>query len=526
MRIKLLTIYIISLTCNLLTAQTVQWSVKPTYSSLEEYVGKLYKYRENGKVGLVDISGKVLVEAKYDSITPFIDYHALALEFQGGNYMLKGIINQYSLKLVEVPQGYFPWKENDDEHYSFSEGKLVVYDTNRKYGYLQADGSFFIDCKFYRAYPFYHGRALVYKDRSSAEYLKDDGTPLNTQLEEEYYCTLLPGRCSAFNEDGLARIKGLSELGTKDMIIDVNGKKVAKIKQNNFKERESFFDETSGVLEVPVASHVLPIEEGGLYGFRVEGSDTLCVPAQFTEAFPFKEGYAKVRQNDKYGILKWMSNVSFEGKLLQQTMEVLNGKVDSLTYLLNLPRQFIKKDWELIMKDELGLPQSHSIKKNVNGSNLITILPNVKDKKKEAEYSLSLYVDGLLLWQDFVEVSFTYRYQNNVFASVPKVAEGYNTDGDGSYLADQYDKLEVSSLIENKSDEDIWTLVVMGAKDKSTQKVLCEKEEKIKIKANSAYKYVLEIENIKQKYELDVYIHLPEKNIRVNKLIKVKHILN
>ena len=178
------------------------------------------------------------------------------------------------------------------------------------------------------------------------------------------------------------------------------------------------------------------------------------------------------------------------------------------------------------MKDELGLPQSHSIKKNVNGSNLITILPNVKDKKKEAEYSLSLYVDGLLLWQDFVEVSFTYRYQNNVFASVPKVAEGYNTDGDGSYLADQYDKLEVSSLIENKSDEDIWTLVVMGAKDKSTQKVLCEKEEKIKIKANSAYKYVLEIENIKQKYELDVYIHLPEKNIRVNKLIKVKHILN
>ena len=86
MKVRLLTLYIICLTCNLLTAQTVQWSVKPTYSSLEEYVGKLYKYRENGKVGLVDISGKVLVEAKYDSITPFIDYHALALDFQGGNY--------------------------------------------------------------------------------------------------------------------------------------------------------------------------------------------------------------------------------------------------------------------------------------------------------------------------------------------------------------------------------------------------------------------------------------------------------
>ena len=136
MRIKLLTLVFICQICNLLTAQTVQWSVKPTYSSLEEYVGKLYKYHENGKVGLVDISGKVLVEAKYDSITRFIDYYALAYS----NGMLKGIINQNTLKLVEVPDGYFPSKS-----YSFfSEGKLVVYDTSRKYGYMQTDGSLFM----------------------------------------------------------------------------------------------------------------------------------------------------------------------------------------------------------------------------------------------------------------------------------------------------------------------------------------------------------------------------------------------
>lgn len=522
MKVRLLTLYIICLTCNLLTAQTVQWSVKPTYSSLEEYVGKLYKYRENGKVGLVDISGKVLVEAKYDSITPFIDYHALALDFQGGNYMLKGIINQYNLKLVEVPLGYFPSKD----YPFFSESKLVVYDTNRKYGYLQTDGSFFVKCEYYEAFPFYHGRAFVSKNLKVGEYLKDDGSDFKT--EPEYDGGLLfPANCSDFNEDGLALIEAkMPDYSRPKLIIDINGKEVKGAKIEKYKVRTSFSSETSGMLELPSTSHVLPVEAHGLYGFQNEGSDTLCVPAQFLEASSFKDGYAKVMQSGKYGILKLIPDASFYGKPIQQTMEVLNGKVDSLTYILNLPQQFIGKDWELIINDDLGLPLNHSIKKNVNGSNLITILPDVKDKKKEAKYSLSLYVDDLLLWQDFVEVSFTYRFQNNVFASVPKVAEGYNIDGDGCYLADQYDKLEVSSLIENKSDEDIWTQVIMGAKDKNSQKELSVKEEKVKIKANSTYIYVLEIENIRQKYELDVYIHLPEKNVRVNKLIKVKHILN
>ena len=515
MKVRLLTLYIICHFCNLLSAQTVQWSVKPTYSSLEEYVGKLSKYRENGKVGLVDISGKVLIEAKYDSITPFIDYHALALD---ENYMLKGIINQYSLKLVEVPQGYFPSKD----YPYFSEGKLVVYDTNRKYGYLQTDGSFFMACEFFEAFPFYHGRALVYKDRSTAEYLKDDAAFLHTQMEIEDYCTLLPGYCSAFNEQGFALIGGKSAYGgLKEMIVDVTGKKAKGVNKKNYKERLSWESKTSGMFEPPAVSHIFPIEEHGLFGFQIEGSDTLCVPAQFVEAYSFKDGYAKVKQNDKYGILKWMPNVTFGGKLLQQTVEVLNGKMDSLVYVFKLPQPLLGMDWKLMLEDDLGLTQSYSLKNGVNGNYFISFKPDLKNKEKEKEYRLSLYVDELLLWQDNEMVAFTYLYRSDVSVTAPQVIETNRIDEDGYFWAKD-DKLSVYSLIKNQSSEVLEFDVTMGAKDRNTQKILCVKREKIKLASNSAYEFDFVIEGIDKKYELDVYLQIPGNGIKENKIIKVK----
>lgn len=513
MRIKILTLYLICQVCNLLTAQTVQWSVKPTYSSLEEYVGKLYKYRENGKVGLVDISGKVLVEARYDSITRFIDYHALAYS----NGMLKGIINQNNLKLVEVPDGYFPSKD----YPFFSEGKLVIYDTSRKYGYMQTDGSLFMKCEFQEAFPFYHGRALVYKDRSTAEYLKDNGDVLNTQLEVEEYCTLLPSYCSAFNEEGLALIKGKpGASAAKDMVIDVWGKKVNKVKPKNYEERVSFYAETSHLMPIPSESHILPVEENGLFGFQLEGKDSLCVPAQFAEAYPFKDGYAKVKYNGKYGVLKLIPDASFKGEMIWRKLEVVNGKTDSLIYVLNIPQPLYDLDWDLKLKDELSSVQPYSFKNIADGEIQIAFKPELKNKEKVKEYELSLYVDELLLWEDKEKVTIEYIYRSNISVSAPEVVENYNRDTNAYFLADEYRKLKVYSLIENKSDEDAWIQVVMGAKE--NQKDLSVKKERIRLGANSVYKFNLDIENINKECDLDIYIQLPDNGIMKNKRIKVK----
>ena len=84
-------------------SQTVSWATPPVYESLEEYTGDLYKIREHGKVGLADISGKILVSADYDSITPFNEFLALALEYAGGKYAVKGIINQHNYSIIQIP---------------------------------------------------------------------------------------------------------------------------------------------------------------------------------------------------------------------------------------------------------------------------------------------------------------------------------------------------------------------------------------------------------------------------------------
>ena len=85
-------------------SQTVSWATPPVYESLEEYTGDLYKIREHGKVGLADISGKILVSADYDSITPFNEFLALALEYAGGKYAVKGIINQHNYSIIQIPE--------------------------------------------------------------------------------------------------------------------------------------------------------------------------------------------------------------------------------------------------------------------------------------------------------------------------------------------------------------------------------------------------------------------------------------
>ena len=85
-------------------SQTVSWATPPVYESLEEYTGDLYKIREHGKVGLADISGKILVSADYDSITPFNEFLALALEYAGGKYAVKGIINQHNYSIIQATE--------------------------------------------------------------------------------------------------------------------------------------------------------------------------------------------------------------------------------------------------------------------------------------------------------------------------------------------------------------------------------------------------------------------------------------
>ena len=522
MRIRLLTLYIICLTCNLLTAQTVQWTVKPTYSSLEEYVGKLYKYRENGKVGLVDISGKVLVEAKYDSITPFIDYHALALDFQGGKYMLKGIINQNNFKMIEVFDEYFISK------YSyFSEGKLVVSNNNGKYGYMLTDGSLLVECQYEEAFPYFQNRALVYKKKGKDEiYLMEDGKPLIPELIRRKGPF---SQCyKSFNEKGFSLVYS----DYRWRIINLNGKEIESFPSEQKERAKTKCPErklepiyTENFLSIPIESDVLAVkDEQGLFGFQVKGNNDRCVPAQFSEAYSFKEGYARVKKDGKYGVLKLLSDVSFNGSLLQNQMKVIHGKSDSLKYTLNLPNQLSKVGWKLDVEDVLGSPQPYVVNRVKDGVQ-ISFKPHLSNKEPEKNYKFSLSLDDILLWEDFETVAFEYLYPINVSFDIPIVnKDKHECFSNGYYGLDQDNQLNVYSELTNNSDEDVEIQVKVWAKYKNTSenlKTIPEVSGKIVLKANSMKKFKAIVGNLEREGELEVYVQLFNIGVKQN-IIKVK----
>ena len=63
-------------------AQTAEWSVPPTYTHLTPYNGNAYKYYSGSQVGLLDLSGHVVFQAQYDSITDLRQVMLLLLKMR------------------------------------------------------------------------------------------------------------------------------------------------------------------------------------------------------------------------------------------------------------------------------------------------------------------------------------------------------------------------------------------------------------------------------------------------------------
>ena len=74
-------------------SQTVQWAIRPTSAQLEGY-GQLIKVKNKGKVGLIDHNSRIIVPAKYDSISPFRDGFALALNSVGKQLKIEAVISE------------------------------------------------------------------------------------------------------------------------------------------------------------------------------------------------------------------------------------------------------------------------------------------------------------------------------------------------------------------------------------------------------------------------------------------------
>ena len=424
-------------------AQTVAWSQPPTYQALEEY-GDMYKVREQGKVGLVSKSGKILVRPEYDSITPFHEQLALGLEIQDDKYAVKAIIDQTTCRAGSVADKYYV----QEEELYFSGGKLAVYDDSNRYGYLLPDGTLFIPCQYMRAYPFYEGMACVYKAKNRVCYLKSDGTELTTEVERQGY-VLIAG--TAFNESGEACVQG-KLVGRKAFVINTQGKTLREAKfsgntPKNFTFRKSF--KFQNVEKAQVSDGVKPYKEGSLYGFVTsDGKKTILRP-QFAEAYPFRNGFARVKLNGKYGILQLLPG-DFAGQLDKHKVRFRNGKGEKVAYTVSVPPGYQGKPVTMTVSEggkseEIPLDLAGGVQAS------FSFVPHPVGEEKTMNIHVSLASEGLLLWEDNQTLALEYVKALPPVLSVPQVTSAFRMDSEGYIRADSENKVEVYATITNPS---------------------------------------------------------------------------
>ncbi|MBR0036636.1 MAG: WG repeat-containing protein [Bacteroidales bacterium] len=388
-------------------AQTAEWSVPPTYTHLTPYNGNAYKYYSGSQVGLLDLSGHVVFQAQYDSITDFTAGYALALKNEGANYLLRGIIRQQAQQYVmqQVTEPYYVTRY----HAYFSEEKMAVCNKDGVFGFIDTSGHLVIPFAFSTAHPFFDGRASVKRvgNKQNVFYINSSGKVMQVEPGDG---AILFG--TSFS-DGEAVV---FTMGRKGFVINPQGRTLRSyqgdvnevlksLNRRDYtipgKEHKSFFAATS--VSVP-SDRVEARWEGGLYGYQ-NGSQTV-LPPQFEQAENFKGGYALVRKDGKLGFLKLIWG-GFSGQMNASSVEIHNTMGAPLTYTVSVPSGMDSDALNLKISAN-GRDYDLSDKTVASAGIAFTFTPKALNREKSQQLDITLKSKDLVLWQTRQQLEFTY----------------------------------------------------------------------------------------------------------------------
>jgi len=312
---KLLLFIIVSSLCLPLIgyAQTVCWLLKPIYQSITPFGESYYKVNTYSTMAVFDTNGNKIIEA--DSITYITNGYALALTNTNGKFLLKAIIDK-SGNVKDISNDYYI-----DNYHFFSEDMLGVSNDKGKSGYINPDGELVIPFLYVSAHPFREGLASVFKPQKglkglinkktsvgSATYVNHKGEELNIRNGKNY-----PIFTSSFkNGKGLVQMEDGSSF-----YVDPKGNRIEDGPNNIVLGVDEYFSYSEENKKQEVNLPFIPsynaaysiYTEGSVKGYMANG--VMMVPSQFQEAYGFASGFAIVKKDGKYGIIKQLGgNIS------------------------------------------------------------------------------------------------------------------------------------------------------------------------------------------------------------------------
>lgn len=399
MRKLLVYISLMTFCAEVVLAQTVQWAVRPTSAQIEGY-GQLLKVRRSGKCGLIDHNSQVIVPASYDSISPFRDGYAIAMNVRGNQLKIEAVISENDYEVQPLTENVYATR-----YLWFSDGKMPVKGSSG-WGYLGTDGNMSIPCQFQAAYPFSEGFASVTID-DKAYYIDRNMDYLPV---EAGYGNLV--FASTFTGDEAVVYSGNSYT-PKGYVINRRGRIVRnyKVKPDDLKVNK--YDHSVGdkvahykehVQQLPQDDSYVVFQENGRYGYKKDGF--VVLPAQLERAEPVRGQFANVRFKGQNGVLR-MVNGRFSVQMENNVIDVIDEQSGKGYLQLNLPAPFVDANVMLRMTGSRG--EEMFIQSNVSHGEqrLYTIRPSrVPASSCSKSYTIEVWSDNLLLWKEKCNIDY------------------------------------------------------------------------------------------------------------------------
>ncbi len=222
--------------------------------------------RKNGKWGLTDRDGKLVVECKYNEPLEVWDGLLLAVDDSGGSY-----IDTFGNVVLE---------ESDTVSfcYSFSDGLARVADSNLKVGFMNRNGRIVIPMQFYNAGRFFDGLAWCSFHGGDFEGVLIDSA--GRVLGDRFY-----GGYAQFRGLDLVIVEGTFGYG----LISKCGKQIIPCLYENLDFSECYL----GLLRAKL---------NGKWGF-IDTTGKTLIPHIYDEVTDFSEGLIGVKKDGVWGYI-------------------------------------------------------------------------------------------------------------------------------------------------------------------------------------------------------------------------------
>ncbi len=290
------------------------------------------------KFGVVDKTGKIVVDFEYDYISPFNNGYATisVKDSRSGTGERYGIIDKkgkvvvdldsigrlhYSEGLIAISSsykyGYQDVKGNMVIDYQFDDAGefhdgLAAVEKNDKWGYIDKDGKVVIDYQFDGAEEFSDGLAAVEKDDKWGYIDKTGKVVIDYQFDFS----------ETFADGLLMKLEKSNDIGYSMKCFDKTGKVVIEA-NNKYYDVDNFAEGLA-----PVA------DKDGKWGY-IDKKGKLVIDCQYDSASSFSDGLARVKKDGKIGYINSKNKVVIdfiydEGNSFSEDLAYVRKENDSM----------------------------------------------------------------------------------------------------------------------------------------------------------------------------------------------------